>query len=835
MNENLPNIISTLTDRNLETGRVVDLGDSILVIGTSARGPVNQPIRTYNPKDAEDIFGPIEQGNLVRGFSEVYFGPGGIKDIRLCRISNGKKALLEFEEKLGTLEEKESYEAFTGETIVALKVESQYPGDIYNQISFRQEIVNGQLTVVGYNPITGLETQVPYDPLGVKSGAVSDVVGLANAINLDPNLGGIVVATPNEINVEYESTITEDNFLPSGVADKMFAETTGGTFSIDLGDALDVADDNDDGYTEDTTVIDPSGVPVTAGNRLIRLHEVYELADMQAELDSAGYSSVQLPHPVQVSGGTAVTFLKLDLTEDVGGGGEARHKIVNAFIGNGDGTKVEFSFTAYEEIDTTTLKIYRTSAAGTTVEISTGYSVTSVGGSSNAETAKILFTNAPPDGSILTVTYDSEIFPLTQSSTLQACKDSNSYRTYFAAGDRVTFGTAQPTDILIAYAAKKIYAVGSDVIISDAKSGKVHFSNPDKQPNIYKSDKTLKDDFEVVFGFDYDYQPEWVNLGAGARSLQGGTNGIEMNNATKYAILEDCYENIADYDVDCIVPMNTYLDDTKIVYDEETGLPVEVNAGFAAQFAAYLESLQDGVNETYGIMAVRPATSPSLEDIRDWYIKLSETSTVDLTRAANVMAGLDSKHLSIVAFEPVIANNSIAFPYGTTGEGIYAGLVCKLPITSAPTYKTLGTQVLSCRFKLSSRQLDKLTGLRYVTTRLTPEGTWVITDAMTAAAPGSDYARFSTVKITFAAMDIVRAAGRPFLGELFNPAKRAALETAISKGLLDMQEAGALRKFDFRIEQTPAERVLGIARVPLTLWPEFELRRIEVIVKLSNT
>ena len=41
-NDNLSNIVSTLTDRNLDTTRIVDLGDSVLILGTSASSiPLN--------------------------------------------------------------------------------------------------------------------------------------------------------------------------------------------------------------------------------------------------------------------------------------------------------------------------------------------------------------------------------------------------------------------------------------------------------------------------------------------------------------------------------------------------------------------------------------------------------------------------------------------------------------------------------------------------------------------------------------------------------------------------------------------------------------------------
>ena len=828
VNENLPNIVSTLSDRNLDTQRFVDLGDSVLIIGTSARGPVNQPVKIYNPQDAENIFGPITSGNLVRGFSEVYYGPNGVKDIRLCRISNGKKAKAELVEAVGTVGT-EDYRTVAGvenTPITALTVEAIEPGDVYNQISFRQDLVNGQLTIVCFNPITGLETQIAYDPTGTKAGAVSDVAGLANAINLDPNIGSIVVATANEINIAYSLTITDADVAASGT----FAEDANGTLIVDLGTALDDADANDDGVTDDTSVTSPSGIQVTAGNRIIRLNEVYELVDLAGdtavELNSAGYASVQLPYPSQTESGVAAELLALDGQDT---GGMAKHKVVNAYIGAGDDSKVTFEFTAYEAIDPATFKLYRTSSVGTTVEITSGYTLDSVGGVGKSYVASVTLdsTHVPPVNAVMTVTYDSEEFALTQSASLQACKASNSYKEYFIAGDMITFGTAQPSDMVIAYSAQKIYEIDVDVVVYDAKEGKIQFCNTEMQPD-YVNGSTIY--------IDYDYQPEWIDL-TSAVALQRGSNGIQMNNKTKYQLLDDAYVVLEDYSVDCIVLMNTYFDDTKVIYDEETGLPVEVNAGFVAQFETFLTSLQDGVNETYGIMSVRPASSPKAEDVATWLEKLTVASTLNVTRGANIMAATDARHVNVVAFEPVIANNSISIPYSTTGEAVYAGIVCKLPVEKAPTYKDLGTQVLTCRFKLSPRQLDELTANRFVSSRLMSDNSWVITDAMTAAAPGSDYSRFSTFRIVCKTMDVVRSAAKPFLGNLFGGAQVAALETAITKGLLSMKEPPkeALRNFDFKIEQTSQERALGIARVPLTLWPNFELRRIEVTVKLSNS
>ena len=821
-NNNLPNITSELTDGNLNTQQTVDLGDSILVIGTAPFGPVNQPVSITDPTNAASIWGPITQGTLVRGIAEVFHGPNGKKDIRGCRISSGKTAVVDILETQGNGVYGPSY--VNESAVSALTLEALYPGSIYNSISIQQATVNGQLSVVMTNPVTGINSVYAYDPTGLNASAVSDVLTLANTINGDANLNGYISATANNINISYRF---QPSGIPSADRDKIITSLHG-TTSVNLAELLKADDLNDDGYTDGSSWLYPSGIPVTAGNRLVALSEVYELADEAVELASAGYLSMVLPDPVQAhDSGISLPFLDCD-TLLPSGYGTARHIITNSMIGTADGTETAFKFTAYEAIDPTTLKVYRTSAAGTTVPV-TSYTLVSAGGSGSTVpyVAEIDFTPAPLTGSIITVSYTSLAFTLTQAATLQACQLSSSYATYFAAGNTITFGTVQPSDIKLGYAAKKLYAIGTAAVISDAKNGTVLFSDTDSQPDLTSS--------ETWIGLSYTYQPEWIDISTGgAKSLQGGTDGIVMSNNDKYTLLGNLYTAIADYYVDSVVLMGTYLDDTMIQYDPESGLPVEVNAGFGNQFNTYLQGLQDGVNEVYGIMAVKPAASASLSGINTWFNNLTIQSSLNKTVAANVMATANWKNISVVTFEPVVTIPEIAVPYITTGEAIYAGLLCKLPLTSATTFKNLGPQVAGCRYKLSSRQLNTLTGLRYVSARLLSDGTWVITDGVTAEYVGGDYTRMTTVKIVFASMDVVRKSGQPFMGELFNPAKKAALETAINKGLLAMQEGGILKKYTFKINQTAAQATAGVATVPLVLWPEFELRRIEVTVQLSN-
>ena len=896
--ENLPNIRSELEDYQLTAAPALPAGDRVLLVGTASQGPVNQPIAIATPEDAINMFGSADKGTLVRGFAEAYFAPGGAKDIRLVRISNGDKASLVLNETAGVDENKQTIDPISGLPIPAMVVTARYPGSIYNLVSFRQEYINGKITIVAYNPISKQESYFVYDPFGQDSSAVSDVVGLANAINADANMSSVVVAEANEIRTSYEIDVQDD--MP-------FVTKGSGSFLVDLISAFKQFDyKNDDMITTDdvasttlaadidnvatsltvatvpdfdvdgstgylklyevvngevtnleivkytnvdtatktytieraqfgtaavahtvaqNTIVDhyvpfyPMPLAATCANRIVKLNEVYILDNYSASLDSAGKTQIELPYPSQVDGTLAKPILGADGT--VKGDGEAIHVVTNSIVGTGDGSTTVFEFSAYEEINSATLKVFKTSSAGVTVQLESGYTLTSPGGENNDKIASITFDSAPSADTVITVSYESEPFPLSQETSLAAVQATNSYRSYFIAGDKIYFGTAQPADMKIIYQAKLTFRIGSDVVLTNAKDGKISFTGIDVDTSTIKH-----------IGLDYTYQPEWVDLSA-AKSLQDGSDGIEMTNNEKYKLLANLYDAIADYPVEVIALMNTYLDDTKIVYDDETGLPVEVNAGFAEQLNEHLESLMDGVSETCGVIAVKPAASPRIDDVKNWYRNLTETSMSDRNRAANVMAGLNARLLNVVVYEPIIANNIVNFPYATTGEAHYAGMISKLAPASAPTNKPLGAEVIALRYNLSARQLNTLAGYRYVAGRVIPGVGNVICDAVTAASSDSDWTRLTSFRIVAAAMKAIRSVARPFIGEGFSAAKRAALDSAITTTLGKMKEDGSIIDYNFSIEQTPEEFVSGSVRIPLEIRPAFELRVIKVIVKLT--
>ena len=922
--ENLPRISSTLTDGNLDTSVSTDLGDSILLIGTADRGPDSNPVRVTDLQTAIDLFGT--QGTLTEGYAEALFAPGGAKDIRLMRISNGEKAAIDIVEQStpdvvvpsGSVLD-ETTDVVSGNVIPALRLEALYPGSVYNSVSIQQV---GADIVRLYNPITDTSTDITYSTTGAAN-SVADVKELADAINVDPNMGSVVEATANRIRTVFEidvhddwsyatvaansisidlKTALEDLSIYVATADQDpnnnvdYPSTTGDSendsftltaasinaavVSIGLTHASDITDVATvwptEGYVKlykavgdeeeeveivkftsvvslgantmtiagltrgfggttaqihaqaDTTAelylpLFPVPVNVTSGNQIDELVEVYALDDVIEELDGAGLSAVSLDYPVQLTTGLARPLMDVsNEEEDTTGDGIAILLVRNSYIATGDGTETVFEFTAYEEIDPAELQVFRTSSAGTTVEIDAAdFTLDSAGGDLNDSTAQITFAAAISNGSLITVSYDSLGFQMTQLATLASASASTSYREYFMAGDQITFGTALPADIKIMYRAKVNYKVGSEVVANDSV--------------ISISVQGITATSKTIIGIDYYYQPEWLDLSGGAVALQGGTNGITMSNKEKYSVLADAYVVLADYAVDMIVPLNTNLDDTKIQYDPETGLPVEVNAGFAQQLSTFLETLQDGVDETFGIISVNAPDSFSLSDINTWYDKLVTVSAADPLRAANVMDSLNARLLDVLAIN-VLITNAVSGLVNTNAAALVAGLTSQLEPHSATTNKSLGGQIQALSFPLSSRQLNELTGKRYVTAKLRlGGGDVVVTDGVTAAELGSDWTRRTSYRIAAAAISIIREVGQPFIGEGFSPAKKAALDTAISKGLFEMQQNGALISYNYAIKQTPAEFATGSARINLVIQPAFELRRIAVTVSLSAT
>jgi hypothetical protein len=175
--------------------------------------------------------------------------------------------------------------------------------------------------------------------------------------------------------------------------------------------------------------------------------------------------------------------------------------------------------------------------------------------------------------------------------------------------------------------------------------------------------------------------------------------------------------------------------------------------------------------------------------------------------------------------------------YFTNGVVTYAALVSTLRAESAPTNKRV-YGVAGIHYNLSLRQLNSLTGSKYVTFRL--KGNQVIvTDGCTTAPDyymggskqASDFARLSTLRITQAASQLVRDLTEQFIGEPNRMPQYNSMNATIKGGLEAMKAAGAI--YDYRFTVVSRGGTLSEAVVTLELVPAFEMKKVSINVSLK--
>jgi len=369
-----------------------------------------------------------------------------------------------------------------------------------------------------------------------------------------------------------------------------------------------------------------------------------------------------------------------------------------------------------------------------------------------------------------------------------------------------------------------------------------------------------------------------ANIG-GAKNIElmnilPSASGAFVSNDDRYGYLEKAYENLFNHDPDIIVPVEARID--MAVSNDGDGF----SRNYAYQLANFCYRATQNNNTCIGVVGVEgpvanASGTPTIAEIESWVSDLQNftnipqydgntdatedgipenyafVATTDGHMPSNFAGGdvEDTKgnkvdigaYISVIA-GAVRANNDAGnalYPtlgyYNSDGAATYAGLVAALQAKSAPTNKVLDG--LTMQNQLSYSQADRLCGSRFVAVFEKPKGV-VAASAMTGAYNinqyfRSDFVRLTTVRIMHDAINVVRAACDPFIGEPNNAPQRNAMNSAIESALVTMRDEGALRRYDFTIYSTPTDQVLGRATVELTLVPSFELQQITVYVSLA--
>jgi len=407
--------------------------------------------------------------------------------------------------------------------------------------------------------------------------------------------------------------------------------------------------------------------------------------------------------------------------------------------------------------------------------------------------------------------------------------DSRVLSTYFVRGQEVVFNKSPEFNITLNYGTRITYEPGSNVSLSDQSKGYVKFTNPDLLPG--PSGGALSQTKTSYLRFKYTYMPNWPAITSSAKNLNGGTNGIDLSNKLRYDEYTKAYEKLRNYSADLWVPMGAFIDATSEQYNAVTGLKETINVGFHIQLEDFLEDLSINSIQPHAILGVTPMTDTKQTSKDEWVKKLTVTNNTDPTRAANVMALIQNKFMSVTAFEPIFLNIGRGKPYSASGQAVYAGFLASIPYAMSPTNKEIpGLQVL--RYDLAVRQFEALNSMRYVTMKERSSRTPVIVEDVTAAPYGSDFVNWSTFSITAEASNRVRAVAETFIGKPNSVEVRNAMDQLIANALLSMS---GLQASTHTITSTPNQQVLGIIEVDLILVPVFTIKKIRTTVKLRKS
>lgn len=368
------------------------------------------------------------------------------------------------------------------------------------------------------------------------------------------------------------------------------------------------------------------------------------------------------------------------------------------------------------------------------------------------------------------------------------------------------------------------------------------------------ADHTLNNVFEAIT--DYEDAPT-ASIPVGVSNsvtvnFSGGTNGVSPTNDEMFVALSGkrdgdgyllergAYQVLENYNVDYIYVAGVYA-------DSKVSPSISKNS-FHYELALLCAVLTYRTKMVHGFMDVKPNTNTTLVGIQNYVEKLLEYDNIHYMKDndGNVIYDEDNNPMDIgwytsvvVGPEPICTSPTLGKYYGSPAIA-YAALNATLKAQSAPTNKAL-PGCTGMRYKFSNKQLNELTGNRFVTFKLKNEGVSTaskvpyVVDGCTCGASTSDYTRLTTVKVVTRCVDEVREVADPFIGEPNTVEQRNALAALISKRLTYLKEQGVIQYFEFEISATVQQVLIGECSIALTLVAPQELRKITTVVALRAT
>lgn len=330
--------------------------------------------------------------------------------------------------------------------------------------------------------------------------------------------------------------------------------------------------------------------------------------------------------------------------------------------------------------------------------------------------------------------------------------------------------------------------------------------------------------------------------------VNGGEDGVVVStnelfealsgkrDADGYLTQQGAYQILENYHVDYVYPAGIYADSKQTV---------NKYSDFHQELALLCAVLTYRTKMTHGFIDVKPNSNTTLVGVQKYVDKLTAMPNIHYMRDMEGKDIVDSEDKKmdigwytsiVVGPEPVMISDTLGTYYGSPAIA-YAALCASLKPQSSPTNKAL-PNVKGMKYKFSNKQMDAIVGNRMVCFKLKNEGTATassvpyVVDGMTAGAADCDYARMTTVKIVTDVVDQIREVADPFIGEPNTIEQRNALSALISKRLGKLLTDGEILYYEFEINATIEQVLLGECTISLTLVCPMELRKITTVVAL---
>ena len=366
--------------------------------------------------------------------------------------------------------------------------------------------------------------------------------------------------------------------------------------------------------------------------------------------------------------------------------------------------------------------------------------------------------------------------------------------------------------------------------------------------------------FEIVCDDD---ELDLATFPEGIYQLSGGTDGVNPTMDEMFVALagdrydaddvangrcqpEDLYvlkeqgafQILENYHVDYIIPVGVYAD---VVPAKARA----IHSSFHNELAKVCAVLTYRTKMTHGFIDMKPNNNTTLKGVQKYVEKLLKYDNIHYMQDldGNILKDSDGNKMDIgwytslvVGPEPIYISDNLGRYAGSPAIG-YAALNSTIAAESAPTHKAIPNAV-GMKYAFSNKQMNELVGNRMVcfmaldSNSAARNSVPYVCDGCTSGAPNSDYGRMSTVKVVTDVVDQVREVCAPFLGEPNTREQRNAMSSLIAKRLSYLLEQGEILHYEFRVDATQQEVMLGECSITLELVCPQELRKIKTTVAL---